>query len=590
MDYSRQTSPRSGIAAETGLIMSLLILLTDGGTSALSLVSSLAVLLLCMFFSVKQDSPPSLAGTAFTAFMVLAFLTTVPLPDSLLKIAGIEAGGHHLAARNILIESSQAGLISPAWTWFQISRNAAGTARAVLLLATAISAAYLSRQLAPHRVPAMLMLFGLAAALTGLSGLASIHMFPQGKTFWWSIPVLHGTPVACFINRNHFGSFTACAGAVMPGLACYYLNKSRRLPAAAAGAAFIICTAAVAGSFSRGAMLSFLAGIIAAVILSIRRAPRLTVILVTTALVFSSAVLLPGAGGEGLRKRMASSLQPHKTQSAILRLDTWRDAVSMFPRYPLLGTGLNGFRSVFPQHRQSSTRKEPNNVENEYIQIPVESGAAGALLMAAAFVIYITSLLRKKNDPEEFAWVAVPGLVVAAAHAMVDFSLRIPLCAILTSVLAGAALRRPPLLKRASAARLVFSAFTATALAAMIQASVKPESVFEYDSPDFLNSAGPEDIAKAIASSPSYWHAYYNLGRHAARRDEMRTLAERNISAAARLDPLNYNLLVELSLLRLDLGQREKALESYRRAKHIRSWLNIKQLEELLIRAEAKGS
>jgi hypothetical protein len=242
---------------------------------------------------------------------------------------------------------------------------------------------------------------------------------------------------------------------------------------------------------------------------------------------------------------------------------------------------LNAFRAVYPQHRVSTARKEPHNVENEFIQIPVETGLSGTALILAALFMLLKPMASTEGRTSLLT-VVLPGLVVIGAHAFVDFAVRVPVYALLAAVLVGLCISDTHLVRGRWLKVAALLSLLGPALIVMLLSCVYPRKTFSVDSRSAMNTASPEMLVEAIESSPSQWRAYYNLGRTAAYRPELRDLAEKNITTASELSPLNYRLLIELALLRLDMGDRKGATDAYSRAKKIRNWLNIRPLEALL--------
>ncbi len=563
------------------LSAAFLILLLDCGTSPATLLCSVAILLLACVWVMRQTKA-TWPGLLLSTLLLLGLITVAPLPDSILRIAGTEAASHHDTARTALTASHDAGITPSPPGYFQISRNGAGTIRALLLLSLALASALLARHLSASQRHTFLLSLGMIAAAIGVTGMVAIHFIPQGKTFWWTLPVLHGKPVACFMNRNHFGGLLAVMASLMLGLTCSSWSERRPTSTALAATAFLFCAISVVGSFSRGALLSLACGILAGIILNARKQPAIVAGLVVLLAAASLTALSVGSSGGSLQSRLATIASPLETTSARLRIETWKESAPILNSYPIFGTGLNGFRAVFPQHRSSTSRKEAKNVENEYIQLPVELGLLGSILLLAAIILFARPFFRRDKLRSATTRLLLPAFVVVLAHCAMDFAIRIPLYALSIAILVGFAMSKEHEIGSAKLRTTASLLFLPISFILLGMAAISPTSVFKLDSPDYLISATPRSVAKAIESSPSYWHAYYNLGRTAATRPGLRTLAESHIATASDLNPHNYRLLIELARLRVDMGQEEKAIDAYRRAKALRSWLHIPNLEKHL--------
>lgn len=567
----------------TALTAALVVLLLDGGTSPYTLLASTSILLLATLARWCHYPPSTKAGCCMALFLLLAFITVIPLPSPFMRINGSKSAAHHALADQTLSESFDAGLTSSGTRWSQISRNRAGTMRAILLLSSALLAAALVRQLPQNSKKHLLLTIGALAALAGVAGLISIFILPQHKSFWWLIPVPHGRPLACFINANHFASFMAVSALLITGMACRKIFESSWISLILLPALALLMTFAVLVSSSTGAFLAFGAGILAALLINIRKHP---VFVVTILLILTAGLLtMPLIAGKdvSVKSTLKPLLEPDNSPSVKLRLDTWKDSLSIIKDYPVFGTGLNAFRTVFPQHRTSATRKEHDNVENEYIQIPVESGFVGTSILLAALLLFIRQLSGQKDGTGTLLPVIIPALVVAAAHCLVDFPIRIPLYSLVCAVLLGLCTpdgKSMPLAGRRQ--RPTLPAVTGIAAITVILSLFQPHRTFSLDNPEYLQSAASDELAAAVASSPSYWCAYYNLGRQVANNPDLRPLAERQITEASLLNPLNYKLLLELAQLRLDMGHTKEAAAAYQQAKQLRPWLHSPSLETLI--------
>jgi hypothetical protein len=203
------------------------------------------------------------------------------------------------------------------------------------------------------------------------------------------------------------------------------------------------------------------------------------------------------------------------------------------------------------------------------------------LLIASMLILFIRPLCRRNKELPQLLIVILPGLIVVLAHCMVDFAIRIPLYTLVLAAFTGFCISPEHEIRSRPAARFILPVTLSASLIILLIASLPITKTFRLDSPDYLSSATPADLVTAVRSSPSYWHAYYNLGRNAAHNPDLRKLAEKHIATASALDPHNYGLLLELGRLRLDMGMREEARQAYGEAKRLRSWLNIPEIKTL---------
>jgi hypothetical protein len=97
------------------------------------------------------------------------------------------------------------------------------------------------------------------------------------------------------------------------------------------------------------------------------------------------------------------------------------------------------------------------------------------------------------------------------------------------------------------------------------------------DSPQFISSAPPRDLCRALAWSPTSWQAWYDLGRTAIeeRSAEGYPLGEWCLTRAAACNPNDYELWYELGTLRQSMGDNEGARAAAEELKRRSSWLRF---------------
>jgi len=125
-------------------------------------------------------------------------------------------------------------------------------------------------------------------------------------------------------------------------------------------------------SFSRGGYAGALAGLVAIGLLKARR-----LLVVAALIVFSWQVLLPTSVQERItmtsEKNEAGELADH---SAEARLILWEDAIDLFKRNPVTGSGFQSYKHM---HRVGPY----NDTHNYFVKILAETGVVGMLLFLA---------------------------------------------------------------------------------------------------------------------------------------------------------------------------------------------------------------
>ncbi len=118
----------------------------------------------------------------------------------------------------------------------------------------------------------------------------------------------------------------------------------------------------------------------------------------------------------------------------------WANATGMIKDFPLFGTGLGTFASVYPAYeKKPGTEMHLAHAHNDWLEYATELGLVGtSLLLGCVLLVVVRSYLawRGRRDPEARG-LALGGLVSlagAGVHAMTDFNLHIPANALLFTV------------------------------------------------------------------------------------------------------------------------------------------------------------
>jgi O-antigen ligase len=523
---------------------------------------------------------PALAAGLFLAFLLL---TMFPVPAAWHTGPTGDACRH---AEQFRQSAQVAGLVDTPTTPFRFSYslNRAGTGRYILLAITTAAAAMLTARMNSRWKQRMLFALILIGTLIAAAGLVSQWVFPQGKTLWWTFPVPHGQPVGCFINRNHFGGFVAMlVPLALVGFADAALRR-RFLSALF----YLTCAgcmgAAVILSLSKGAWLALAVGVgVVSLLPVLYRRYGISLLLTSMSTLLLAATLFQFRGL--IADRIGELRSLRKSQSLNLRIDTWLDTLPIIRTYPIGGVGANAFRMVFPQHRTASTRSSFAHAENEYLQTPAELGAGGALLLGWLLIESLRYACRQR-DPipggaiREIA--ALAALAAVAAHAGVDYAVRVPLYTLTFGVVLGCAIRQPQETGPCRRPRLPL-----LALLAIAGVSLLGTRITRMDDSDAVNRFSTRELFSALEWSPVSWQIWYNLGRQtqtqscAAPDPKLDVLAERAVSTAAAYDPNRYLLWKQIALMRWSLNNRSGALAAYERARALRTWLTIPELEPL---------
>lgn len=289
------------------------------------------------------------------------------------------------------------------------------------------------------------ILCGYGAAVSALALLQGISS--NGKLYWtWPLEQ-GGQMYGPYVNHNHYAGLMEMLTPFPLVLAVSRFPRGNRRLVVAGVAALMASTIFLSGS--RGGMIAF-AVQVTVLILLVRPYGAIAKQKVPVAIFLVFVVgFLVWLGGSELTRRL-TSIQSETRQelSGGVRLTIDRDCLRMWWTRPVLGWGLGTFPVVYPQFRSFYTTFFVNDAHNDYLQLLVETGLAGA---AIALWFLVVTFRRAKAKLDNWTETANGTLTVAAllgcigilVHSFLDFNLQIPANAALFYVLCAIAAADP---------------------------------------------------------------------------------------------------------------------------------------------------
>ena len=139
---------------------------------------------------------------------------------------------------------------------------------------------------------------------------------------------------------------------------------------------------------------------------------------------------------------------------AQIRFNLWKDAIKIVPDFPLFGRGLGTFRQVIPYYRSKldfvNISDAPHgafwhHAHNDYLQLLIECGAVGFLLMIWGLMRTSRHLILglARNADWEIATIGyafLSGMMALLIHSFFDFNFHIPANALIFCALLGLSL------------------------------------------------------------------------------------------------------------------------------------------------------
>ncbi len=382
-------------------------------------------------------------------FISLSLLMLVPLPRSL--ISAVSPSAHELY-RNVI--EGYASINTTEYITRALSIHPHLTMKSILkslaYMMVFFSAAHELRDRNRLRKIILLIMFiGFAEAFYGLAmyfhGKLSILGFERtGSVGAW------GT----FVNKNHFAGYVGMAMLISIGYLVahtplpentrnmrQYISEFFRNPRSSVICLLVLAVGlmALGISFSNSrmgtiALLGSIVLMMSVLIGSRRKKSGILLFTVILAVTFLVAIY----GTSHLEGRFDNVFDHFKER----RLVIWGNTLDLVKDYPLMGSGLGTFRSVFQLYTPVGWTGITKHAHNDYLEILSETGILGLTMagLALLYFIHIISRLWKTSTIERRDMVSL-GTFCAVIYILVfsisDFNLQIPANAYLFSISAA---------------------------------------------------------------------------------------------------------------------------------------------------------
>ncbi len=366
-------------------------------------VMSLLALLLFLFLSKREGYTAVYAVPGIIPLLCLGaffIIQVVPLPAGLVKIISPETYD---------IYSETTGVLEPlSWISLSLQKKAA---LAELFRFSSYAAFYILTVQFLSNKDLLKKTVNIVVIFSAVLALSSILKYLLGnpEIFWIrqaspEVPV----PFGPFVNRNHYAGLM---GMLLPVVLSIFFTLKPRMKYETfreriwdllnrrgtnlymlIGVAVILMVISVFLSRSRGGIICtslsvlFLGGML---YLKTRRRERSIAIVMIP---LFSIMLAAWIGWEPVLKRfIITSGDNWQINIDFFRIQIWKDCISLIKDFPLVGTGLGSFVSIYPKYRSVWTDLIVDHAHNDYLEFLSEGGIVAFLL----FVWFIFSLLYK---------------------------------------------------------------------------------------------------------------------------------------------------------------------------------------------------
>jgi hypothetical protein len=131
--------------------------------------------------------------------------------------------------------------------------------------------------------------------------------------------------------------------------------------------------------------------------------------------------LVVGASWTTWKKRVAEGAIDN------VRMQIYRNTWKMFQDYPVFGTGPGSFADLYGLYKEKYHDFYPAEVHNDWLEILVTHGIAGAVLVYGCFILCLGHWFYRRGIrlPGKFVALMALSLFGCLLHAMVDFPLQV---------------------------------------------------------------------------------------------------------------------------------------------------------------------
>ena len=325
-------------------------------------------------------------------------------------------------------------------------------------LASAISFFLLSFILCHDRKRAELLLKTLAGAAVAYALYGLIEQ-ATGEENILGIPkwAYQGFVTSTFVNKNSYATYAGfgflCCLALAQHKISFQMPQERTrsllisaflLRLGSTGifyllACFIVLSALVMTG-SRGGFISLLVGVTAFVgSLSVaRRSDSPSFVSKFLALWILSALgLALFLSGNLLFHRFSA---PDMASAAPIRLTTYKIIVQALIDHPWQGFGLGSFDAAFPLYRDATVQAWMQHAHNDYLEMAMDLGIPAALMLFISLMLLTSCCLQgiwRRQQDRVFPAMGFAASLLAATHALVDFSFQIPAVSLTYAAILG---------------------------------------------------------------------------------------------------------------------------------------------------------
>lgn len=434
------------------LAVGLALMLGGGGSPApmpeLALQLLLAGLFATWLWSLSEMERRSVPRDAWLLMLlasILPALQLIPLPPALWQA---------LPGRELEVQALS--LIGAESSWQSWSQAPTRTLASLLAILSAVTLVPMTAVATPRAQRTLVLVVLVVALLSIVLGAAQLSTSRGGVARFYE-------PLSTYLDgfqANHNSAadllligMIAAAALIRSRIDRVGLPDNRRLVLiVAAGTTLVLSLGLVLTASRAGIALLPLALLVQALLLVPLYRLRSTLKKGVALAWGAGLALMFGFGGIALwRNKVLEGVVARYNFNGELRPELWRDSIHAIGQNFPFGSGMGNFVSSLVTAERLEVVREtmPNRAHNDFLELAVEGGIFGILLLCAALAVLVRTEIRSIREPFRSDWApkifAFASLMLLGLHSLVDYPFRSMSLACVAAVCAGLILAPPHL-------------------------------------------------------------------------------------------------------------------------------------------------
>ena len=272
------------------------------------------------------------------------------------------------------------------------------------------------------------------------------YVTQSNAVLWQERPINYANRYgSVFVNPNHHAGFLNC---IIPiTFSFLFFSRGRKIAKIIGVLALCVMVFSLYLTKSRGGWIA--ATLVTSVLMFLFLKKSVAKYSVPLLVI---GVLSVGVGvfyfSDGFRERLLGVFSTNSNQSGMFRAWLWLPAFQMWVDHPIFGVGPGQFNIRFPEYRTALTQLNPIHVHNDFLEILVEYGLIGGLLVLGLigqiFTIINPALKREVGyiiktgcvySDKTFVFIGCTASTIGIlVHSFFEFNLRIPAILMLLAI------------------------------------------------------------------------------------------------------------------------------------------------------------